>query len=136
MQCCYNINKGLLNSSSRNTPNHPMLGINIDTIVSPLLSPRLTSQRHSYIDLSQQDSSIVTTFETPMDHPNRVSTTDSSSLLCPKTSHRPAFLSHSCLTHTCEKTSPNLSQKKVAPNLSTESPQGSTSPPMWRDLDP
>jgi len=81
-------------------------------------------------DSSHQYSFVVTTFTTPVEHTKCVSTIDSPYLLCHKSSHRPTVLYYSCLTQTRDKTSSNSSQKKVASNLLTESPQGSTSPPM------
>jgi len=45
-------------------------------------------------------------------------------------------LPHNCLTKTYDKDSPKSPQKKVAITLSTKSPQGSTSPPMWSELAP
>jgi hypothetical protein len=76
----------------------------------------LTSPRHPYTYSSHQDSSILTTFTTPAEHPKRPSTINSLSLLYHKTSHRPAVLSHSYLTQTCNKTSPILNPKEGCAN--------------------
>jgi hypothetical protein len=75
----------------------------------------LTSPSHSYIDLLHRDSSILTNFTSPMEHPKCASTTDSPSLLCHKTLHIPTISSQSFLTQTCNKTSPIIIAKQGFP---------------------
>jgi hypothetical protein len=88
----------------------------------------LTSLKHSYTNLSHQDSSVVTTFATPTVHLKHVSTIDSLSLLYGKTSHRLTILSHNTPHLDLGQDFPNskvtlpttiLNPKKVTPTLST-----------------
>jgi hypothetical protein len=76
----------------------------------------LTSPRHSYIDSSHEDSSIVTTFATHAKHPKRVSTTDSPSLLCCKTSHKLVVLSPIMPHSDLRQDFPKLNPKEGHPN--------------------
>jgi hypothetical protein len=96
----------------------------------------LTSPRHSYTDSSHQDSSIATTFTTPAEHPKHASTTDSPSLLCHKTSHRPVVLSHSMPHPDLRQDFPKLNPKEGHPNSVHRITSRNTSPPMWSDLAP
>jgi hypothetical protein len=99
----------------------------------------LASPRHSYTDLSHQDSFVATTFATTALHPKRVSTSNSLSLLYRKASNRQVVPSHRMPHPNLQQDFPNskvtlppprLNLKKVTLTMSIESPQGSTSPPM------
>jgi hypothetical protein len=91
---------------------HYRLGLQLGR-VTRLTSPHQDTHTQ---DSSHQDSSVITSFATSAEHPKHASTTDSSSLLYCKTSHRPTVLSPSMPPQTYDKTSPKLSQKEGHPN--------------------
>jgi hypothetical protein len=79
---------------------------------------RLTSpHQDTHTQIRHTKTLVITSFTTSAEHPKRASTTDSPSLLYCKTSHRPVVLSPSMPPQTCDKTSPNSTQKEGHPQL-------------------